>query len=538
MKINKLKIDLKFKIKNFKLNLFWVFLLVVGYFLTRLINLTVIPVFCDEAIYIRWAQVMRAVQSLRFLPLSDGKQPLFMWLMIPFLKIFSDPLVAGRMVSVLAGLGTMAGVYILSYLLFEKKEISLFASLLYLITPFTLFFDRMALTDGLLSMLGIWFLIFAVLLAQNLRLDLAMIGGIILGLGLITKSPALFFALMLPLCLLVKDGCHCEGFIPEAILKKATGKEIASSRHTLGLAMTLIRMTVLSGVVYLFAFAIYNILRLGPEFHLIALRNKDYVFSLNEIIKHPLNPFLGNFKDAISWFWILLTPPVFILGILGMVLMLYKNIKNSALLLIWFLVPLLAQSAVAKVFTSRYVLFSVPIFLVFCAFALLVVFKSLKNKILTTVVLTILFVFPLFQIMQLVINPQKAWLPANERSGYLERWTAGYGIRESADYLKQISKTQKVLVGTEGYFGTLPDGLQIYLEKVPNVTVIGVGYPIKEIPEKLINGLVDNRVFLLVNDTRFEVKRDEKLKLITQYPKAKNQKIDSRENLLLFEIEK
>ena len=71
--------------------------------LLRVINLTILPVFADEAIYIRWAQVMRAESTLRFLPLSDGKQPLFMWVVIPFLKLFSDPLVAGRLVSVFTG---------------------------------------------------------------------------------------------------------------------------------------------------------------------------------------------------------------------------------------------------------------------------------------------------------------------------------------------------------------------------------------------------------------------------------------------------
>ena len=46
-----------------------------------------LPVFADESIYIRWAQIMRSEATLRFLPLSDGKQPLFMWAAIPFLKI-------------------------------------------------------------------------------------------------------------------------------------------------------------------------------------------------------------------------------------------------------------------------------------------------------------------------------------------------------------------------------------------------------------------------------------------------------------------
>jgi len=92
-----------------------------------------------------------------------------------------------------------------------------------------------------------------------------------------------------------------------------------------------------------------------------------------------------------------------------------------------------------------------------------------------------------------------------------------------------------VLVGTEGYFGTLPDGLQIYLEKAPNTTVVGVGYPISEIPQKLTDGLGDSRVFLLVNDSRFRIESKEGLKLISSYPKA-TQLSGVQENLLFFEL--
>src|SRR3990167_1201075 len=94
--------------------------LVIALFL-RLYNLTILPVFGDEAIYIRWAQVMRAEPTLRFLPLSDGKQPLFMWSVIPFLKIFSDPLFAGRSVSVISGVVTLIGIFLLSFVLFKSK---------------------------------------------------------------------------------------------------------------------------------------------------------------------------------------------------------------------------------------------------------------------------------------------------------------------------------------------------------------------------------------------------------------------------------
>jgi hypothetical protein len=77
------------------------------YLILRLPNLTLLPIFADEAIYIRWSQVMKAEATLRFLPMTDGKQPLFMWMLMPMLKLIEDPLLAGRLLSVASGLGSL-----------------------------------------------------------------------------------------------------------------------------------------------------------------------------------------------------------------------------------------------------------------------------------------------------------------------------------------------------------------------------------------------------------------------------------------------
>jgi predicted membrane-bound mannosyltransferase len=130
---------IKKTIKNWKSVIFFSPIIITIAIFIRTYNLTSIPVFADEAIYIRWAQVMQAEPTLRFLPLSDGKQPLFMWTVIPFLKLFTDPLVAGRMVSVATGIGSLVGIFILSYVLFKNKTVSLAASLIYAISPFTVF---------------------------------------------------------------------------------------------------------------------------------------------------------------------------------------------------------------------------------------------------------------------------------------------------------------------------------------------------------------------------------------------------------------
>src|SRR5260221_509615 len=76
----------------------------VLYFLTHLWNLTLLPVFADESIYIRWAQLMMDDwHRYLFFALNDGKTPLFIWSLIPFQYLFADQLFAARFVSVLVG---------------------------------------------------------------------------------------------------------------------------------------------------------------------------------------------------------------------------------------------------------------------------------------------------------------------------------------------------------------------------------------------------------------------------------------------------
>ena len=158
------------------------FLILLFYFLSRFQRLTAIPVFGDEAIYIRWSQLIRNVETLRFVPLTDGKQPLFMWATASLLKFF-DPLISGRVVSVIAGFGILIGIFLititissldnkerdpLKFLLSAIKnnfEIGLTSALIYILLPFSFFFDRLALADNFLSFWGVWSLFFSILLA-------------------------------------------------------------------------------------------------------------------------------------------------------------------------------------------------------------------------------------------------------------------------------------------------------------------------------------------------------------------------------------
>lgn len=460
---------------------------------------------------------MKAEETLRFLPLSDGKEPLFMWVVIPFLKFIKDPLFAGRTVSVLSGFGTLLGVTYLSWLLFKSKKVALAAAIIYAVSPFIFFFDRLSLADAMLSMFGIWTFIFAYLAITRERLDFAMIAGFALGGAWLTKSPALFFALMLPTLWLF------------AAWKKGTKNIFLKLLKLIGLTLPII----------IIGYGMYNILRLGPNFSQIAIRNLDYVWPLSHILTSPLDPLRPFLDRSLQWIEMMGPWSILILAVSGVYLNYKKNWRQIIVLFIWFLAPIIIQSEYAKVFTARYILFSIP-YLIIIASSAFVTESKIWIKILTIVLAFFIaqaFVFDWW----LLTNPEKANLPRSERSGYLEEWTAGQGIKESADYFRNIAADLKpgkhIVVGTEGYFGTLPDGLEIYLNDIPNVTIIGIGLEFEHVSSQLADSLKSgNQTYLVVNKSRFG--RDpSKLgyKAINEFPKAVAPD-GSQDSLLLLQL--
>jgi len=491
----------------------WIYILsglgVLILFSLRFFNLTILPVFADEAIYIRWAQIMKAEETLRFLPLSDGKEPLFMWVTMGLQKFVSDPLLAGRLVSIFSGLGTLFGVSVLAFLLFKNKKAALIAGLLYAVSPFVFFFDRMALVDSMLTMFGVWTFIFSYLAFTKERLDFAILAGFALGGAWLTKSPALFFALMLPtLWIFIKS--------PKRLIK----------------VVPLTLVTIIIG------YGMFSILHLGPNFELIARRNLDYVYPISHFLTTPLDPLKPWLLQ--SWQWLVMMGPwsLLILGLSGYIFNYKKKWKELLILSIWFFGPIFVESEFAKVLTARYILFTIPFFIITASSAFL---ENRKNIMKILAVLLALFIVQsLIFDYNLITNPTKANLPRSERSGYLEEWTAGQGISEVAKYIQNYqfqNPGKKIIVGTEGYFGTLPDGLEAYLNSDKQITIIGVGLNFSDVPAPLLDSQISgNSTFLVINSDRFKGDANkEHLRLIAEYPKAIRPD-GTHQSLLFFEL--
>lgn len=484
-------------------------LIIVLYLALRLPNLTSQPIFTDEAIYIRWAQVMKAEPTLRFLPLSDGKTPLFMWIMMPVFKLISDPLLAGRALSVAAGLMTLLGVFVIGRVFFNSR-VALLGAFLMAITPFIVFFDRMALVDTMLSAFTIWTLFIALLLTKYHRIDLAMVLGYVIGGAMLTKTPGVLNIYTLPFTALLLN------FKPQSRLNK------------------ILKLTGLWAIACTIALFMYNILRLGPGFVNLSSRNQDYIHSPLRLIQYPLDPFIPHLKDLAGWIVVLITLPQFILILGGLVLSViyFKKNRLPFVIALWSILPLLVLMSLLQTFTARYILFTVPPLILLGAWFLdYVSHKTKKISSNTSFILVVLLItfFTINFHSKLLFNTLDTPLPKNERMGYLEDWTAGYNFKEIAEYLKNEAKISgKVVVGTEGSFGTLPDGLQIYLDKNLDVIVIG---GVATVSAQIKGSAFEQKTYFVANKSRFNYPLPE-LKLIKEYPKSA--KVNKNPDAIMF----
>ena len=167
------------------------FLLILLYGITRFINLTILPIFNDESLYLRWGWL--EVQSKNwFISLYDGKQPLLTWAFGYAQMFFTDPLYAGRLVSILTGLVTLIGIFKIGTKFFTEK-FALIAGFFYIILSIFVFYDRMALMESSISAVGIWSCYFFLSLVKKPTILMAGLLGATLGIGLFDKSDAGIF---------------------------------------------------------------------------------------------------------------------------------------------------------------------------------------------------------------------------------------------------------------------------------------------------------------------------------------------------------
>ncbi|MGB9883546.1 MAG: ArnT family glycosyltransferase [Microgenomates group bacterium] len=490
--------------KNFsKKDILIGFLILILFFLTRLIYLDKNPIFSDEGIYIRWAKVAWHDPTWRFISLTDGKQPLQTWVTIPFLKIFPDnALLAGRLFAVFSGLFSLLGIFALSFYLFGKR-VAYISSLLYITTPFFLFFDRIALVDSFVAASYIWMFFLSLILANFLRLDIALIFGFLTGIFLLAKSSVSLFVLN-----------SFFGFINIFKEKKDVFKKIINY-----LILFLISTTI--------AYLIYNVQRLSPFLHYVAEKNKTFVLTWDEFLKNPFQVFWHNFRYIPYYIAHSLGYASFIFGLFGFYLIGKKNFWLALYFLLWIILPYGPMSFFMRLLSIRYTIFLAPLFIVGTAYFINYLFLNKKNFIKKSILILIAYLFTLYFSYTVIFAYDTIPFPplpspSVDRGQYIEGWPAGWGIKEFMDFAREKSKEKPVIILAEGNFGMSADVLDVFLKRDDKITIKGY-WPFDEKPLFEHQSLLDKNYVFVFYSHRNQFPSSWPLKLIKKIKKPGNQ---------------
>ena len=473
------------------------------YVMSHIWNLWLFPVFADESIYIRWAQLfLDDWKQYLFFPLNDGKTPLFVWMLAAAQRLNSDQLVAGRFVSVVGGFFQVLLIWQILKQFKARPATQLFGMIMVAVLPFWFMYHRLAVMDGWLTVwLSLSFLasIKAVANTGTRRWLWVTISGLSFGAALWTKLPALFY---LPVFLLFP--------LFAERLQIFKSEKIS------------LRLVVKSWWPQLMAAAIgvgvFAAMRVSPAFGQLFARGQDFSFSIGEIMSGKWTEVFPNSLRFLTYFGTYLTWPILVLAASGV----FSNQarRKVGLLLLCTFVFLCPFILLGKVVHPRYLLPAALFITVAAVLSLESLYfrvtQAIKDgKVLGAaagVVIAILagqvFTNAAYFMATMVYSPDNTPFVAVDRKQYLEDWSSGHGIVETVGLIRGLSQAHTVAVATEGRFGTLPDGLLLYFhgQNVDRIYIEGTGqYPVKTIPDFFSNRAKEfDQSLLVVNSDRME----------------------------------
>ena len=183
-----------------------VFLVVLAA-IPRTVNLLGLDPFIDEVAWVDWAvrQFEWSAPRSWLIPLlTDGRPPLFVWLTAPIAIFVDNGFLAGRLASALAGAASAVTLYLLGREL-ATRTTGLVAGVLWALSPYSVFFSRVAADDMLLTLMAILAVWASVRLARRPTVAAGAWCGAALALAVFAKTTGVLLAIA-PILALVMLG--------------------------------------------------------------------------------------------------------------------------------------------------------------------------------------------------------------------------------------------------------------------------------------------------------------------------------------------
>ncbi len=407
------------------------------YLLITSFNLTLLPIFNDESIYLDWGIRATTQPGMLYYSVYDGKPPLMIWFFGIFEQLLPDPLLAGRLVSIIFGLATLLGIFSLSKFLFGKKT-AYITSVLYIFSPLIFFFNRQALMESGVAATGVWSTYFFIRFLKSNMPKHAFYSGLISGIGLFIKTNATFFL----------------------IVSLVAGTYRAYKTKS--------SITVKSLFLMIAAFCGGSILLLiNPDFWATMHRNARYGMTLSELLRFPIGIWANSLYINSLILLTTITPFILIASIYGLI----QWRKKYALFILLIVSPIILETLTVRQPVQRYLVSYTPLLLIPAGF----VFSNLINnkKPLGFIVFLVSILPALYLVCLQIFSPVTYFhttrlVPNITDNGYIAGQLSGYGVNALVPKINALAD-KKILVMFAENTGNPESAVNIYFEKNKNI---------------------------------------------------------------------
>lgn len=381
------------------------------------------PTFADEANNVYWAWIINKGGS--YMGYQDGAPPIFSYIVSFSMRVFDDPLFAGRIATAVFGIIGAIGIYLVCAKLYSKNAARV-SAIFYLFSPFTFFYHRMALRDSVLLTFGIMVMVFSVylILSNNPKYNFFYITGLVFSqiFGLLTKQHAMVFLIYPLIALFLANN------------KKSKLKTVALCYFLIFSAIFLFILVnknasvIISYVLHGVSVDVY-----GPEKY---SRNIEIITS--------------SITEYFSLFFVLLLLFILVSSI--------KNKKYFDLLIVVYPIFSLITLIISPFIHTRWVLvFILPWFFAigssFDLFLKKIAGYKPKSYIVTSLILVGLFLPSINFLFYYFKNPANTPFTRIDKNDFIYSDASGFRLFEALDYLKGLSEQKPIFIVTEPGLG-------------------------------------------------------------------------------------
>lgn len=481
----------------------------------RVPGLMALPIFGDEAIYLRWAQLVRGEGvglPHPWVSLADPKPPLHFWLMAAVFHWTSDPLHSARLISVLAGalsVGLMlaVGSELGSFIALRENEgqsavsgrvLGVVAAVLAIFCPFLAFYQRLATADAFFvceSLAIVWLsLLWGRLTVQKSpkgRAWIAAVGlGVAIGAGLMTRQGISYTICATPVAGWLGHAWMARSFRWLSLLQLVLVAVIAGAIWT----------PYLTAELHERALAVKHEMKDNPDAKVTnaelwqemkrrILYQESITGGRGEVAaRNAMLTFVPRWTSAgepvSGWFFFYLTPAVYGACLVGLIYTAVRQWRMFVMLMFWLVLMLGPVVFLASSIFSRYVLAAAPPLLLAGGYWLAAVSAFLLRRAQTRPVIAwggvmaiwaLVILGPLMEMGTQATRWWKQTLTVNapgargDRYQYVTGWTAGYATDKAIREIWNLAKVGPLVVITDNAWGTPADALWTYLSPLPNV---------------------------------------------------------------------